>query len=186
MLQLKIPDSPEQMYWNETTEEFATIPACKGMTIQLEHSLLSISKWESKWHKSFLSTPEKTPEEFLDYIRCMTLTKDVRPEIYNNLTQENLKTITDYINDPMTATTIRRQPGKGSSRKVITSEQIYSAMIDAEVPHEFEKWHLNRLMTLLEVRSASANPGKKMSPKSIMKSNTALNAARRSRMNTRG
>ena len=187
MLQLTIPDAPEKEMWDENRNEFVLVPACKGATIQLEHSLKTVSKWESKWHKSFISTREKTTEEFIDYIRCMTLTKDVRPELYNNLTVENLKEIDAYIKDPMTATTIKRKPGKGPSRKIITSEQIYSWMVDAEIPFDpCEKWHLNRLLVFIEVRNASADPGKKMSKKSIMKNNSALNAARRAKMHSKG
>lgn len=186
MLQLIIPDAPATEYWDEDKNEFVVQPASKGATIQLEHSLISVSKWESKWHKSFISTKEKTAEEFIDYIRCMTLTKDVKPEIYLNLTTDNLSEIDAYIKDPMTATTIKRKPGKGASNKIITSEQIYSWMISCEIPFSCEKWHLNRLLTLIEVCNANANPGKKMNPKSIMKNNTALNAARRSKMHSKG
>lgn len=188
MLQLTIPAAPESELWDEDKCEFVPQPGFRGAVIQLEHSLIAVSRWESKWHKSFSSTLEKTPEEFIDYIRCMTLTKNVDPMVYNYLTMDNLRQIDQYIKDPMTATTVKRKPGKGRgpSRKIVTSEQIYSWMIDCEIPWEAEKWHLNRLMTLIEVRNASANPGKKMSPKSILKSNSALNAARRSQMHTKG
>ena len=186
MLQLTIPDAPEETMWDESTEEFVTRPGCKGATIQLEHSLISVSKWESKWHKSYLSTRERTVEEAIDYIRCMTLTKDVRPEVYEHLTVENIKQVDAYIKDPMSATTIKRKPGKGPTRKIITSEVIYSWMIESEVPFSCEKWHLNRLLTLIEVRNERSNPGKKMSPKSVMKNNAALNAARRSKMHSKG
>lgn len=186
MLPLKIPPAPATELWDEDKCEFVPQPAFKGASLQLEHSLIAVSRWESKYHKSFSSTKEKTAEEFLYYIQCMTLTKNVDEKVYDHLTIENLKEIDAYIKDPMTATTVRRKPGKGPSRKIVTSEQIYSWMIDAEVPWEAEKWHLNRLLTLLEVRNASANPSKKMSPKSVMKSNAALNAARRSKMRSKG
>jgi len=188
MLQLVIPAAPNNELWDEDKCEFVSLPAFKGAVIQLEHSLISVSKWESKWHKSFSSTKEKTADEFLDYIRCMTLTKNVDPEVYNYLTIENLQTIEKYIKDPMTATVVSRKPGKSRapSRRIITSEQIYSWMIDCEIPWDAEKWHLNRLLTLIEVRNASADPGKKMTPKSILKSNSALNAARRNRMHSKG
>lgn len=186
MLQLTVPDAPESEYWDEKREEFVTVPGVKGCKLQLEHSLISVSKWESKWHKSFSSTTEKTPEETLDYIKCMTLTKDVDPAIYDHLTVENLKTIHEYIHDPMTATTIKRKPGKGPSRKIITSEIIYSWMIECDIPFSCEKWHLNRLLMLIEVCNERETPSKKMSPKSIMKNNSALNAARRARSGSRG
>lgn len=186
MLQLTIPPAPATELWDEDKCEFVTQPAFNGASIQLEHSLIAVSKWESKFHKSFSSTKEKTAEEFLYYIQCMTISKNVDNSVYEHLTVENLKDIDSYIKDPMTATTIRRKPGKGPSNKIVTSEQIYSWMIDAEIPWNAEKWHLNRLLTLIEVRNASANPGKKMSPKSIMKNNAALNAARRSKMQSKG
>ena len=185
-LPLTIPDAPETEFWDERRNEFVLRPAIKGATIQLEHSLLSVRKWESKWHKSFTSTREKSVAEFIDYIRCMTLTKNVRPEVFDILTADNLREIDAYIKDPMTATTIKRKPGKGPSRRIITAERIYSWMIDCEIPWEAERWHLNQLLTLIEVRNAEAEPSKKMSPKALMKSNTALNAARRSKMGSKG
>lgn len=186
MLQITIPDTEAEEFWDELNNQFVLVPASKGATIQLEHSLIAVAKWEAKWHKSFTSTKEKTSDEFLDYIRCMTLTKNVDPEVYNHITTENLAQINAYIQDPMTATTVRRKPGKGPSRKIITAEQIYSWMIDCEIPFECAKWHLNRLLTFIEVRNAQADPGKKMSPKSILKNNASLNAARRSAMHSKG
>lgn len=186
MLQVTIPDAPAEEYWDEATETFVVKPGCKGVTLQLEHSLMTVSKWESKWHKSFMATKEKTVEETIDYIRCMTLTKDVKPEVYEHLTVDNLKAVNDYINDSMTATTIKRKPGKGPSRKIITSEIIYSWMIDCDIPFSCEKWHLNRLLTLIEVCNTRNTPEKKMSKKSIMKDNAALNNARKAAMRSRG
>lgn len=187
MLQLVIPDAPTTSFWDEAKEEFVEVPGCKGATVQLEHSLISISKWESKWHKSYIFTKDKTTEEMIDYIRCMNLTKNVRPEVFDHLTPENLEQVYKYIGDPMTATTIKRKPGKGPSRKIITSEQLYSMMIDADMDvNYFDKWHINRLLTMIELRNASASPGKKMSKKNIMKNNAALNAERRAKAHSRG
>lgn len=186
MLSITIPDTPATEMWNEETNEFVSVPARKGATIQLEHSLISISKWESKWHKSYLSSRERTVEETLDYIRCMTLSKDVDPELYQRLSADNFREIDAYIKNPMTATTVKSKPGKGPSRRIVTSEIIYSWMIDAEIPFSCEKWHLNRLLMLIQVRNEQAKPGKNMSKKSILKDNAALNAARKSKMKTRG
>ena len=186
MLQLVIPDAPDTEMWDEEKLEFVPIPGCKGATIELEHSLISVSKWESKWHKSFSNTREKTIEETIDYIRCMTLTKNVKPELFDHLTVENLKEVDAYIKNPMTATTIRRKQGKGPSRKIITSEVIYSWMVECEIPFTCEKWHLNRLLMLIEVCKERDTPAKKMSPKNVMKNNAALNAARRSKMHSKG
>ena len=163
MLQITI-DPPE--LWDEEKQEFIII---KGQTLQLEHSLVSISKWESKWHKPFLSKNEKTPEETIHYIKCMTLTQNVNPDLYNYLSQDNFKEINDYIDNPMTATTFsKKSPGK-PNREQITSELIYYWMIALNIPVEFQKWHLNRLLTLVEVCNVKKAPPKKGKLPKIMR-----------------
>lgn len=179
MLQITIPAVND--LWDERNQQFLST---KETTIQLEHSLLSISKWESKWNKSFINTKDKTEEELMDYIKCMTITKNVDPNVYVCLTAENIHKIVDYINAPMTATTIR-DTGK-SSREIVTSELIYYWMISLNIPVKFEKWHLNRLITLIKVCSIKNQPPKKMSRGEIMQRNAALNAARKKRLNTKG
>lgn len=178
MLQITIPTMND--LWDERNQQFLSI---KETTIQLEHSLLSISKWESKWNKSFINTKDKTEEELIDYIKCMTITKNVDPNIYVCLTAENIQEIVNYINAPMTATTIR-DTGK-SNHEIVTSELIYYWMISLNIPVEFEKWHLNRLITLIRVCSIKNQPAKKMSRGEIMQRNAALNAARKKRWNTK-
>lgn len=167
--------------WDERNQQFLSI---KETTIQLEHSLLSISKWESKWNKSFINTKDKTEDELIDYIKCMTITKNVDPNIYVCLTAENIQEIVNYINAPMTATTIR-DTGK-SNHEIVTSELIYYWMISLNIPVKFEKWHLNRLITLIRVCSIKNQPAKKMSRGEKMQRNAALNAARKKRWNTKG
>jgi hypothetical protein len=180
MLRITIP---EQSLWDPANEEFLYT---KEQTITLEHSLLSISKWESKWNVSFLSSSQKlTNEQLTDYIRCMTLTQNVDPLIYNCLTNENLKAINDYIAAPMTATTITRQK-KGPSREKITSELIYYWMVALQIPFECQKWHINRLLTLIEVCNIKNAPPKKMGKRDLMARNKSLNAARRKAHNTKG
>lgn len=179
MLQITIPTMND--LWDERNQQFLSI---KETTIRLEHSLLSISKWESKWNKSFINTKDKTEEELIDYIKCMTITKNVDPNIYVCLTAENIQEIVNYINAPMTATTIR-DTGK-SNHEIVTSELIYYWMISLNIPVEFEKWHLNRLITLIRVCSIKNQPAKKMSRGEIMQRNAALNAARKKRWNTKG
>lgn len=180
MLRITIP---EQSLWDPANEEFLYT---KEQTITLEHSLLSISKWESKWNVSFLSSSKKlTNEQLTDYIRCMTLTQNVDPLIYNCLTNENLKAINDYIAAPMTATTITRQK-KGPSREKITSELIYYWMVALQIPFECQKWHINRLLTLIEVCNIKNTPPKKMGKRDLMARNKSLNAARRKAHNTKG
>lgn len=155
-------------------------------TLNLEHSLISISKWESKWHKPYLSTEQKTKEEALDYIRCMTLNGGVDPNVYKVLTTKNVDEISAYINDPMTATTIKKDNRK-TSREIITSEIIYYWMTELNIPFDpCQKWHLSRLLMLIEVCSIKKTPPKKMSKADALKQNHALNAARRARFHSRG
>ena len=181
MLQITIPLTEEQ--WDEEKEEFIS---AEEITLQLEHSLISISKWESKWCKSFLSSNEKTYEETIDYIKCMTLSRNVNPDVYARLTNINIEQINDYISAPMTATYFSDDKNKGRSREQITSELIYYWMIALNIPVEFEKWHLNRLLTLIRVCNVKNQPPKKMSKRDIMSRNAALNAQRRAQLNTKG
>ena len=154
----------------------------KEQTIALEHSLLSISKWEAKWHKPYLASSEKTNEEMIDYIRCMTVTPNVDPNIYYGLTNDIYKKVSDYINDPMTATTLSKSKGQAVGQKeIITSEIIYYWMITCDIPFECEKWHLNRLLMLIQVCDRKNAPSQKMSKKDIFSQNRALNKARKSR-----
>ena len=183
MLQIKVPVVPEM--WDEEKEEF--IPA-KYKTLQLEHSLVSISKWESKWCKPFLSKNEKTAEETIDYVRCMTLTQNVDPQLYSHLTPKNIDEVMAYIDAPMTATTFSEDPTSKRNNRVITSEIIYHWMIALNIPQDYRKWHLNRLLTLIRVCSIENQPskGKKMSQREIMNRNRALNEARRKKLNSKG
>ena len=180
MLRITIQGSEQ---WDELSEEFVYT---KGQTLQLEHSLVSLSKWESKWHKSFLSTKEKTDEELMDYIKCMTLTQNVNPEVYDRLTSSNIDEINKYIDDPMTATFFSEDKTVKNSREIITSELIYYWMKSFNIPFECQKWHLNRLLTFIKVCNIKDTPPKKRSKKEIMSRNAALNAARRKRLNTKG
>lgn len=180
MLQITIPASEQ---WDESKQEFVNT---KEQTLQLEHSLVSLSKWESKWCKSFFSKREKTYEETLNYIQCMTLTQNVKPEVYNCLTQENIDQINEYIEAPMTATYFNKDEKSKGSNETITSELIYYWMIALNIPFECQKWHLNRLLTLIRVCEIKNQPPKKMSKSSIMSRNAALNAARRKKLNSKG
>ena len=180
MLQITIPAVE---LWDERKQEFVTT---KEQTLQLEHSLVSLSKWESKWCKPFLTKQEKTFEETLDYIKCMTITQNVDPEVYNYLTNKNIEEINNYIDAPMTATYFSDDKTAKSSREQITAELIYYWMIALNIPFECQKWHLNRLLTLIKVCNIKNQPPKKRSRKEIMSRNAALNAARRKQLNTKG
>ena len=181
MLQLNVPLSPEG--WDEEKQMFVEP---KMITLRLEHSLVSLSKWESKWCKPFLSKVEKTAEETIDYIKCMTLTQNVDPDVYNHLTADNITQVNKYIEAPMTATTFREDNNRKNNREIITSELIYYWMIAQQIPVEFQKWHLNRLLTLIRVCNIKNAPPEKRSKGDIMRQNAALNAARRKQLNSKG
>ena len=180
MLQLDIVLVPEM--WDEIKEEF--IPPVT-FELRLEHSLISLSKWESKWHKPFLSKQDKSNEELMDYIKCMVMTQNVKPEVYDKLSQDNIEEIYEYINDPMTATVFSEDKGK-PNREIITAELIYYWMIAANIPFECQKWHLNKLLTLIRVCNVKNNPGKKKSQRETMEYYAKLNEARKKKLNTKG
>lgn len=180
MLEITIPATD---LFDEKTEEFIQI---KEQKLQLEHSLVSLAKWESKWCKPFLSKENKTAEETLDYIKCMTITPNVKPEVYLALTAEIVQQINSYIEAPMTATTFREDKSKGGSREQVTAELVYYWMIALNIPMKCEKWHLNRLLTLVRVCNVKNQPPKKMGRSELMSRNAALNAARRKQFNSKG
>lgn len=188
MLTITIPGGE---VFNEATNEFINLGEEK--TITLEHSLVSVSKWEAKYHKPFISDEKKTNEELIDYIRFMTITQNVDPKIYERLTVNNYKEVNKYIEDTMTATTFTKYTnGKIENEKVvnkkqiITSELIYYWMIAYQIPSEYQKWHLNRLLTLIRICNIKNNTNDKMSKKDLYANNRALNAARRAKLNTKG
>lgn len=180
MLQITVPGGE---FFDEETNEFVVV---KEQTLQMEHSLVSLSKWEAKWNKAFLGKSEKSTEEMIDYFRCMTITKNVNPLVYLCLSQENIDQISQYIGAPMTATTIREIQHGSSSREIFTSELIYYWMIALNIPFECQKWHLNRLITLIRVCQIKTQPPKKMSRGEVMRQNASLNAARRRKLHSRG
>jgi len=179
MLKITIPASEQ---FNDEKNEFFVL---KEQSIQLEHSLVSLSKWESKWCKPFLSKEDKSYEESIDYIRCMTITQNVDPNLYTRITLENVKEVSEYIETPMTAT-VFSSTKKQVSREVVTAELIYYWMIAMNIPFECQKWHLNRLLTLINVCNIKNQPTKKMNKKELMSRNAALNASRKKNMGTKG
>lgn len=179
MLKITIP---AMEYYDELKQEFIYK---RQVELELEHSLVSVSKWESKWKKSFLSTKDKTTEEIMDYVSCMSI-EDISIDILQSLTNSNINNIMEYINDPMTATVINDVQNGKVSREIITSELIYYWMLTLNIPMECQNWHLNRLLTLIRVCNIKNSPPKKMSRSEIMSRNAALNAARRKQLNTKG
>lgn len=179
MLTIIIP-SIEQ--YDESKNEFIS---SKEQMLQLEHNLVSISKWESKWRKPFLTNGEKTADETTDYIKCMTL-NTVDEESYKYLTKDNLKSVREYIDNPMTATTFAKDNTKGPNREIITSEIIYYQMTVCKIPSEYQFWHLNRLLTLIRICNIKNSPPKKMNKREVMQRNASINAARKAQMNSGG
>lgn len=181
MLQITIPAFE---YWDESVGKFNVT---KTTTLSLEHSLISISKWESKWNKPFLGRESKTVEQCIDYVKCMTLDHGIDPVVYYGLTNGDFEKINQYIDLPMTATWFNEKENVHKvNREIITSEIIYYWMVSLNIPVAFEKWHLNRLLTLIKVCNIKNAPPKKKSKNEIFERNRALNAARRGKKNSNG
>lgn len=183
MLRIVVPATE---YWDETNQEFVY---GKEQTLQLEHSLVSISNWESKWHKAFLGKQPKTQEESTDYVRCMTITQNVDQKVYSRLTNAHMQKINEYISAPMTAVYRPKESNKGGGsggRDTVTAEVIYYWMISYGIPFDCQKWHLNRLLSLIYVCNLKNTPAKKRNSKEMMQQRAALNAARKAQLNSNG
>ena len=190
MLTITIPGDEG---WDPEKEEFVSFSS--PVTLKLEHSLLSLAKWESKWHKPYFSE-DKTDEEKIDYVRCMTVSKIVDPNVYYRLTKENMNAISRYIDDPATATKIydlhkKQNQGKNvpkwaQKKNIQTAEVFYAAMFECNIPLEFEKRHLNHLLTLIKVCQERMNPSDKMSKRDQREWQRAQNAARKRKLGTKG
>ena len=184
MLQIQIPFVD---LYDEVNNVFITV---EEQTLTLEHSLVSLAKWESRWRKPFLSKEKLTAEESIDYIRCMTLTENVAPEVYLAIPDSTINTISEYIANPMTATWFSEDGNKGKkqNKRPVTAEIIYHWMIALSIPSEYDTWHLNRLLTLIRVCDEENKPanGKKKSVNNILNDYAALNNARKQKLKTRG
>lgn len=182
MLQITIP---EREYFDDIKQEFVYH---KQQELCLEHSLLSISKWESKWQKPFLDSKGLNNEEFIDYIKCMTLNPNVKPYAYDDIDQSIIEKVNNYINDKMTATWFNeKENGRpGGKGQVVTSELIYYWMIAYNIPFECQKWHFNRLLTLIRICEKKNTPSKKMKKKDTLAQYKALNESRRKALGSKG
>lgn len=167
--------------WDENKQEFVNT---QSKEITLEHSLVALAKWESKHHKYFIGNKDVTAPELIDYIKCMCITP-VTDEDMMSLSEDNIKTISEYINDPMTAHKFYNRNSRVGSG-VTTSDLIYYWMIASNIPVEFENWHINRLLTLIRLCSSKQEKPKKMSQAEIMRENARINAMRRSKLGSKG
>lgn len=175
---------PSVELWDEKNEQFIHT---KERKLQLEHSLVSVAKWEAKWNKPFINKKEKTTAEIIDYVRCMTITQNVPDDCYNYLTIANIEEVNMYIALPMTATWFTETKKKiTTNREQITAELIYYWMISFNIPMECQKWHLNRLLTLIRVFNEKNQPKKKMSQQELYRQHAAINAANRKRFHSKG
>jgi hypothetical protein len=169
--------------FDEESEEFVVTDS---MTLELEHSLVSLSKWESTHEKPFLGKDPKTTEETLDYIRCMVIGENPPAEIFQKLSKENFEEINAYLEAKMTATWFNEPPGPPKANIVITAELVYYWMVALEIPFECENWHLNRLFTLIRICDIKGQKPKKMSRAEVMARNRELNEQRKRQLGTRG
>lgn len=171
--------------FDNETNEFYTVST--DIRIVMEHSLISIQQWEQKWHIPFLDRRhERTNEQIIDYLRCMTLSKNVDEKVYYLLPASEVNRIKQYIEDPMTATVITTDSRKKVATEIKTAEVIYSDMILLGIPFECRKWHLNSLLMLINVCAEKQKPPKKMSRSDIYAQNKALNRARRKALHSKG
>lgn len=184
MLYLTIPAVED---WDNEKEEFVITK--KAVTLQLEHSLVSLSKWESNWCKPFLTQDTKTYEETIDYIRCMTITQNVDSSVYDRITDDNIKRVNEYISAKKTATWFSERKGRKGGRRtneVTTSELIYFWMISYNIPFKCEKWHLSRLLTLIQVCENKNSTNGKMKMNDIYSTQSSLNEARKKALRSKG
>lgn len=179
MLELNIKSTE---FYDEEKNQFIEV---KPVVLRLEHSLVSVSKWEAKWKIPFLSLKQKDQKQSIDYIRCMTMNQNVDPLVYRCITKEQMDAVNEYISDEKTATTFTERSGR-PSRQGITSELIYFWMAQYNIPFECQKWHLSRLLTLIRIASIKNAPEDKMPNSAIYAQNRKLNAARRKAMHTKG
>lgn len=180
---LEITTKATEVY-DDIDNKFIEIPSC---TFTLEHSLISVAKWEAKWHIPYLSDAPRTKEQELDYIKCMVVGRLPSDIVFNSLTAVDIDRIVKYIEDPNTATTIKSNVRNTSKKEVLTVEQIYHRMFENNIPMECQKWHLNRLLTLIRVCNFyNSGANRKMNKADTAKRNAELNALRRAKYNTRG
>jgi hypothetical protein len=179
---LKLIIKGDEVY-DEATNRFGTV---NDIVVELEHSLLSVSKWESKFEKPFLANTEKTVEEIVEYVRFMIITPGLPPEVLNRFTNAHFEAVNNYINSKQSATTFGQMPDRRGPGETITSELVYYWMVQFNIPFECERWHLNRLFSLIQICNIKQSKPKKMSKGDIARRNRELNEQRRAQLGTSG
>jgi hypothetical protein len=170
--------------WDEETETFVEHIVS---SIDFEHSLASMSKWESKWEQAFLGRTEKTAEQVYDYLSMMCLTPGVTREQILGLSQENFTQINEYIESQQTATKFAEQPNRRGSGEQITSDLVYYWMVAFRIPWEAQYWHLNKLLALVRICNAKQSGKTQKVPRhDTAQRNRDLNAERRKKYGTSG
>jgi len=167
-------------------EANAVFTTAEGFVLDLEHSLVSLSKWESIYEKPFLSSETKTDEEVFAYIKAMCITTNIPPEVFSRFSKENMEQINKYIDAKMSATWFNEEKPQKKTQEIITAELIYYWMVSYNIPIEFQHWHLNRLFTLIKIFNVKNSPPKKMNRSEILARNRELNAQRKATIGTAG
>jgi hypothetical protein len=173
----------EEEMFNDETQEFIQV---EQFSLELEHSLASLSKWESKFEKPFLGNSPHTKKETFEYLKMMVVTENVPSEIFERLSRDNLESINEYIDSKQSATIFNEMPNRKSSREIITSELIYYWMVAFTIPFECEHWHLNRLFALIRICGIKNSKDQKMPKDKIARQYRDLNEQRKAKLNTRG
>jgi hypothetical protein len=181
MLILNVPIGEE--YYDEEKKEFFVKDTFR---LELEHSLASLSKWESREEKPFLGKDEKTTDQVLAYIKDMIVTPNVPDDVLEHLSSSNVSDVNEYINAKMTATWFNELGQRKTSPEIVTAELVYYWMVAHQIPFECQHWHLNRLITLIRVCNEKNKPQKKMPRQTAIQRQRELNAARRAQYGTRG
>lgn len=187
-------DIPAQEFFDNRTQTFISIPAqhIDAIHLKLEHSLMSIARWESKWHKSFMGCEQLEKDEFIDYVRCMTINTQSNPEVYNYLTEEDLKAIIEYMMDPMSAWVPKNKKRKPGKKKAETVESVYCAMFNLGIPQEWEKRHFNQLTALIDYCASNGQGGmagtanRPKSQRELMSLYHDMNMANRKKYHSKG
>lgn len=173
---------PQTSLYDEVNNLFIDVDEQK---LTLKHSLVSVAKWEARWHTPFLDKKNKTYEQTIDYIRCMTLNKNVDQSVYKAITNDIIEKVDSYINDSMTAVVFKKDDSSNGS-EIVTAELVYYWMTALNIPYECRKWHFNRLITLIRVCNIKNSPDKKMSKRQTASHYKELNKARRKKYNSKG